>query len=202
MKKIKLKSILENLSYMFHSWYGIIISIFVTGILAFEQRKYNLVFWEAEYYSDMLTAVITFLSIIIGIFGILIPAIISAREDKASKTNYFFENADVEFFSKCIKKIFCSGILSVICICLLYLQDIIDEKFYIWIFRVSIFLILYFCFGSYRFIGIMLSLLIGGKKEKEPKKTVKLYKNKTSDKDRSIINENLMNRNNSIEHKK
>lgn len=200
LKKEKLKIVLEQLGYLWYSWYGVILAAVITSILGYEQHKYNLSFWTAKYFSDMLTALITFLSIVIGIFGILIPSMISAREDKEGITNYFFENVDGRFWAKCIRRIISSGILAIICICFLYLQDIIIEKVYIWIFRMSIFFILYFCFGSYRFIGIMLNLLIG-KNKKTIEKRTKKYKNKTNDIEQKKINERLINRNNNMEHK-
>ncbi len=199
LKGYRLKSILQHLTDLWYSWYSIAIAAIIATTLAFGQYKYGLEFWKAKYYSDMLTAIITFLSIIIGIFGILMPSVITAKEDRKGMVNYFFENADGEFFAKCIKRIISSGILSVIFICLLYLQDIIDGKIYIWIFRVSIFLILYFCFGSYRFIGIMLRLLIGGKNKEDIEKGVKKYKHKIDESERKRINEQLMNKNNNID---
>lgn len=197
LKKGKVKSILECLGYLWYSWYSVILAALITGFLVFEQSKYDLKFWKATYYSDMLTAIITFLSIIIGILGILIPSIISAREDKDSMASYFFQNADGRFFAKCITRIISSGILSVICICLLYLQDVMEEKIYIWIFRISIFLLLYFCFGSYRFIGIMLSLLVEGKNRRDSGKVIKKYKNRIDETERDIINKKLKKRNSS-----
>ncbi len=198
MKKDKLKRILEYLEYLWYSWYGIILSSLLSVFLAFEQHKHDLYFWKATYYSDMLTAIITFLSIIIGIFGILIPTVISAKEDDKSIANYFFQNADGVFFAKSIRKLISSGILSVICVCLLYLQDILNEKIYVWVFRISVFFTLYFCFGSYRFIGIMLGLLVGSESKKDAKKTVKKYKNRIDEAERNRINEKLKDKNNNI----
>ena len=195
VKKDGLNGVLEYLKYLWYSWYSIIIAGLLTVFLVIEQHKYHLNFWEATYYSDMLTAIITFLSIIIGIYGILIPAVISAKEGKESIVSYFFQNADGKFFAECIRKIISSGILSVIGICLLYMHDVLSEKIYIWIFRISIFLILYVCLGSYRFIGIMLGLLVGRKSKKDMNKGTKRYKFRIDEEERNRINEKLLKRN-------
>lgn len=172
-------------------WYSKIISITFAAILLFLQYKYDLKIWDATNYADMLTAIITFLSIVIGIFGILIPMIVSAKNEKNSMAEYFFEKADIKYFTKCMKSIFSSGMLSLICVCILYLEDIVEEVFLKWFLSFTVCSFVYFCCNAYRFIGIMINLLIRRRKnENSSEGTSKTYKKpKTEDEIKKINNQ-------------
>lgn len=184
------KKILDELSYAWYSWYSTIIpAIFVVATIAW-QNKCEVEFWKAQYYPEMLTALITFLSIVISVFGILIPSMISVKDEKNSLTKYFFDNADTNFFAKAIKRTILSGIASVLVVCLLYLYDVMNVKLFKCVFATAVFVAVYFCCNAYRFIGIMLKLLIGTN-DKNRNNTGKRYKNQMSEEERMRINEQL-----------
>ena len=56
---------------------AIIIDAFIVGFF----YKFKIRFWEDEYYNYMLSALITFVSIIISIFGIMIPTVFTGKSD-------------------------------------------------------------------------------------------------------------------------
>lgn len=189
---MKWSNIKDTIKYFWYSFYSLIISSILTGILFYITRKYNFYLWKSEFYSDMLTAVITFLSIIISVFGILIPSVMSAREEKKSVADYFFTNANVVYFVKCIKRTMLSGFVAILLVCVLYLYDMLPEKLYVGIWGITIFFVFYFCCSSYRFIGILLSLLYAGNKSFDG--AGKKYSHKVNEEEKRRIDEMLRNK--------
>lgn len=171
--------------------YHVIIPIITTIVGIFLCWKYKIYLWNSEYYGEMLTAVITFLSIVISVFGVLIPTVFSS---KSELVEYFIDNIDTSYFVSSIKNVIISGISEVIAICMLYAYDVIPRNIYVSICIVSLFLLVYFLCGSYKYICIMLRLVLEEKKSVEGKK----YKKQVSDDERQKINEMLKNRNRNI----
>lgn len=142
--------------------------------------------WSGEAYSDMLTALITVQSIIISVFGILIPSLVSIKDEKGG-IKYFFENADVEEFVKRVKRTIISGVSDIFLICLLYAYDVLPIKVYVAVGVLCLYVLLYFLCGSYRYVSIMLKLLILKKNEYKTKD----FKRKLTDQERECLNKKL-----------
>ena len=109
MKKNKLTR--ERVKEYWQKVYSIFIPIlFILIILILEySKKFSLILiCDNDRFTDMLTALITCMSIIISIFGFLIPSLISAKNDKMVK--YFIENANMEVFVGKIKSIIDLGL--------------------------------------------------------------------------------------------
>lgn len=124
---------------------------------------------DGKYYNDMLTAVITYLSIVLSVFGVLIPAIMGSNNNMVK---YFFENADIEKFSRQIKNIFISGIINVLFTSLLFLFDVLNKNIIEIILYVWVILLGYFSCNAYRFISIMIGILLRKKETLEEKRKV------------------------------
>lgn len=169
--------------------YQIIIPVFITGICGYVCWKYNIHFWESKYYGDMLTAVITFLSIVISVFGILIPTVFS---NKNKMVSYFIKNIDSSYFIKSIKYAMISGISEIVLICVLYTYDILPIKCYILVCIISLFGLIYFLCGAYKYISLLLRLVL---EEKEPYEGKK-FSSQVSEGERKAINEMLRNNKN------
>ena len=89
--------------WIWYSNYQWIIPMIVTALITGGAYGLSVKPWSGEAYSDMLTALITVQSIIISVFGILIPSLVSVKDEKGL-VDYFYENADVEDFVKmCIR---------------------------------------------------------------------------------------------------
>lgn len=174
-------------SKIFENWH-FVLSIILEIVIIIFVNYYKVYFWKAEYYNDMLTAIITFISIVISIFGILIPSVFTSNN---KMINYFKENADISYFVKSIKNIVVSGFGSIGCICLMYLYDTIPMNAFKGFCILSIFFLFVFVFGSYRYLSIMLRLLIENKKEYQGK----TYKKQSSEKDREELNNMLKKQN-------
>lgn len=173
--------------YLNYQW---VMPIILTSVITWIAYKFKIYPWTGKSYPDMLTALITFQSIIISVFGILIPAIITSK-DEQELTKYFFENADMEDFVKRIKKTIISGILDILLVCVLYAYDVLPIKAYAAVGIICLFILLYFLCGSYRCVSIMLKLLIVKKKQY----TGKNFKKQISSEERKELNKRLENKN-------
>ena len=151
--------------------------------------KFKIRFWEAEYYNYMLSALITFVSIIISIFGIMIPTVFTGKSDLIE---YFKKNADISYFTKSIKNILVSGFGGIGCICFMFLQDKVQMIVFKIVSTLGLFFLLVFIFGSYKYLGIMLKLLVGDKKKDNRKE----YKNQKSEDEIKELNKRLKEQNN------
>lgn len=178
----------EKISNVWNKNYSIIIPCFSIVFLVMINYSQNFSIIEIcknSEFKDMLTAVITSMSIIIGIFGFLMPSLISAKEETMVK--YFIENADMNLFIKKIKGVVKGGIAGILLSIILYLNDnlvpeVLKILLYIWI-GVG----LNFVCNSYRFISIIISLLLSKKIEDSTKKCI----NDISDDKIQELNSNL-----------
>lgn len=162
-----MKRIGKKISEYWELYYHIFIPIFMTVLGTLVCWKKKVYLWNSNKYFDMLGAVITFLSIVISIFGILIPTVFT---NKTKLVNFFVKNADTAYLVKDIKRVMVSGISNIIMICLLYLQDIFSQKFYGMICILGLFLFLYFLCGSYKYLSLLLRLVIETKEPHNGKK--------------------------------
>lgn len=112
-------------------------------------------------YSDMLTGVITFMSIILSIYGFLIPSLISAKNDAMVK--YFIEHADMKTFTGRIKQIVLFGLLGILLSISLYYANMMKETIFIFFFCSWVWIISCFTCNAYRFISIIIELLLNEK---------------------------------------
>ena len=172
--------------WIWYSNYQWIIPMIFTALITGVAYGLRVKPWLGEAYSDMLTALITVQSIIISVFGILIPSLVSVK-DEEGLAGYFFKNADVEDFVKRVKRTVLSGILDIFLICVLYAYDVLPIKVYVVIEILCLFVLLYFLCGSYRYVSIMLKLLIVKKNEYKGKD----FKRRLTDQEREDFNKKL-----------
>lgn len=193
---MEVRKLKEKAVDYWHFCYCEVISIIATMVIISVERKCKIQFWNAQNFADMLTALITFLSIVLGIYSFLIPSFVSAKEEEKIKN--FLANADMDLFVKNIKRIFIEGIITLICICFLFLSDIINAAIYVKIMYISVFFMTMFCCRSYRFIGIIIDLLIETKKgtSKSSDGTLggKKYNNKVNESEKERIDQKLLNK--------
>jgi len=109
--------------------------------------------------NNMLEALITFVSIVIGIFGFLLPVLITNKKD-CGTVEFFMEKADKKKFIANLKTIIISGFIVIIISTVLFLNDI----FLVWtvdiLLGMLIWFTVYFMCNSYRFISLLLAILI------------------------------------------
>lgn len=183
MKSTKIFKVLIQIWILY---YHIFIPILVTISGVFICRKYKIYLWNAEYYNDMLTAIITFLSIILSVFGILIPTVFVNKKENGL-VKFFMDNADIKYFVNSVKRIMLGGIFDVFFVCILYSYDVIPRQVYIVIMIICLGILLYFLCGSYKYLSLLLRLVL----EDGKPYTGKTYNNEISQEKRNEINEML-----------
>lgn len=110
-----------------NSWRGIyckVLPIIAVGVYIVCYRVWKVKIWESENFPATLESMVTFVSIIISFFGVLLTILISAKE-KSELINYFLDSADKKAFSSSIKKLILHGLLTVIVAAILFMYDII-----------------------------------------------------------------------------
>ncbi len=160
----------EKLVDNWYRWYSTIIPCFAVVLLFVLEYKKIIsmkLIGDNELFSDMLTGLLTCISIIISIFGFLIPSLISAKNDRVVK--YFIENADMSLFVGKIKSVIKSGLVGILLTLLLYLY----KEYYSWLLTGLLYLwvwvVFNFACNAYRFISIIIGLLLATKKENPQK---------------------------------
>ena len=146
-------------------------------------KKFDIKVWNSENFSDTLTSMVTFVSIIISFFGVLLPLLISAKE-KSKLVSHFLDSVDKEFFVSSIKKLIMYGLFTVIITAVLFMNDIMAEKVVLFFFCVEIFSLIKFLTLTYRFANILISLLVKDMAEK--KEGAKLPEDKKREMDERI----------------
>jgi hypothetical protein len=141
-----------------------LVCIIYVAIYLLTQIKYNkwYTLFESANLNNSLEAIITFISIVITFFGVLLPVLISVK-DTSEMIKWFFEVADKEYFINSMKKVFLSGFATIFVSCLLFFYDVFAKWFSFAVSIGLIWMLLYFIASSYRFISILLSLLFKNK---------------------------------------
>lgn len=182
------KKILGNKSITLQDTYSVSIPLLlIVGLLiADSKQKIDIMLiCKNGLFSDMLTALITSMSIIISIFGFLIPSLISAKNDTMVK--YFIENADMSVFVGKIKNVVLSGLTGILLSVLLYLNEDLGNRFLKILILVWIGVIFNFAINSYRFISIIISLLLTEKEDCD----VKACANEVTEERKNEINSKI-----------
>lgn len=120
---------------------------------------------ESVGFDKMLETIVTFISIVLSVFGFLIPAFLSSK-GSSLLIQYFLESIDVRAFTKKLKNIVAIGLIDILFTCILLLNDIFSETVMNVLLEVWLWFVIYFMCVSYRFISILLSVMVGDKKEK------------------------------------
>ena len=120
-------------------------------------------FWEGENFTDALGTLVTFISIAISFFGVLIPILISGKTSSET-IKFFFSVVDKKYFLGRIKVMMISGVMAVVLLALLYFSDIYSTEANIVIMAAMIWLFFYFVAASYRIISLLLMMFLVEKK--------------------------------------
>lgn len=149
-----------------NSWRGIycmVLPIIAVGVYIVCYRVWKVKIWESENFPATLEAMVTFVSIIISFFGVLLTILISAKE-KSELINYFLDSADKKAFSSSIKKLILHGLLTVIVAAILFMYDIMRERRIVICVCIGIFTLVRFTALTYRFTNILLMLFLKDRK--------------------------------------
>lgn len=152
----------ESFLDVWRSVYCLVIPIIVTVVFLLCYCKADIKIWKSENFSATLSSVITFVSIIISFFGVLLTLLITAKE-KSEFIQFFLESADKKAFVTALKRLIMFGLLAVIIAACLFLEDIMVEKLIVVFLCIEVFSLVKFTTLTYRFTCILLLLFIRDK---------------------------------------
>lgn len=150
-------------------------------LLHYKKISFTLI-QDSCFFVNMLETFVVFMSIVLSIFGFLIPAFLGAKE-KSETMNYFFKYADKQMFMRNLKNIVANGLVIIFITCVLFLNDILMPVLCNVIMLIWIWMVFFFMCSSYRYISIIINLLMV---EKET--FVQEVANEVSENNKKIIN--------------
>ncbi|RHA81358.1 hypothetical protein [Roseburia inulinivorans] len=118
---------------------------------------------DSKQFKDMLQTLVTFMSIILSVFGFLIPSFLGSKGESAT-LKYFIKYADMKLFAAKLKNIVAVGLVDIFITCILLLTDIMPPIVLNIMLIIWLWLLFFFMCSSYRFISLMISLLLTEKK--------------------------------------
>lgn len=155
-----------------YRWFAIypwLFSIVATALVIWFEKICEINICSGDGFRDLLTAVVTFVSVVIGLLGVLLTCLITIR-DTSKLVKYFLKESPKKVFQNGIKQCILSGLLLVIMTCALFIWDLFPEKIFIIIKYGWVFLFTLFTTLIYRFISMLISLVIDNGEEEEGKK--------------------------------
>ena len=81
---------------------------------------------DSTSFESMLETIVTFMSIILSVFGFLIPSFIGAK-GQSETMKYFLEYADMKLFAHKLKNVVAVGLIAIFVTCILFLKDIFSK---------------------------------------------------------------------------
>lgn len=139
----------------------------------------------SKYFHDMLEILVTFMSIILSVFGFLIPSFLSSKGE-SDTINYFLKYADMRLFAAKLKNVVAVGLTNIFMTSILLLTDIFSNYVIDVVIIVWLWMMFFFMCSSYRFISLMINLLMTQKK-----KVVQEIANKISDEEKEELHKNI-----------
>ena len=167
--------------------YCLVIPVVATVAFFLSYYLADIKVWESEHFSDTLSSIITFVSIIISFFGVLLTLLITAKE-QSELIQFFLDSADKDAFVASIKRLIMFGLLTVIVAACSFLWDIMPDKIIVFTLCLVVFSLIKFTTLTYRFTNILLLLFIRDKKEFKKKEGTKLDLAKKQEMDERIRN--------------
>lgn len=164
----KAKGIIYNTySYLLPT---IVLLVYI-GYMILSSKKQPIVYIQnSEGFTELCKAIASFSAIVLGIYGFFVPIILGKQEDEFVSS--FWSIINKNKFSKDMKKIIFSGILTVLLSSTLLVYDILPVVVVNTLVCALIWLVLFFSCCSYRFIGIFIRLVIGKERKNDLDKTV------------------------------
>lgn len=142
---------------------------------------------DSIHFEKMLETLVTFMSIILSVFGFLIPSFLSGKGESET-INYFLKYADMKLFSAKLKNVVSVGLIEIFLTSIMLLTDVIPRELLNIMILIWLWCMFFFLCNSYRFISLMISLLLT-----EKKKFVQEAANKISDEEVHQLHKDIKN---------
>jgi len=143
--------------------YCLFIPFAVTILYSIAYIKYDFKVYKSDNFPETLTALITFVSIIISFFGVLLTMLISIKET-SELVRFFLKTVEKRDFASSIKRLVMWGLFTVMMAIILFMADILPEKVIVPVTIITTYSLIRFTALTYRFTNILLSLFINDKK--------------------------------------
>lgn len=163
------KKIVKEIKFRWMSLYPFILPIVAVFVMKTLETKYCFFIEMSKDFSNLLSIIATFISVVIGLLGVLLTCLLSIR-DSSDMIKYFFEEGQGEAFQKGIRTCIRTGLFSLVVTCILILQDILPVQIFSLVKDIWVIAVVYFSAMIYRFISILLNLVMNNEKSEESKK--------------------------------
>lgn len=155
------------------NWYVYIVpsallAVYIVYVLVGVHKYYIPWLGDSDGFSEMCKAIVDFSSIVLGIYGFLIPAVIG-RQDKFNKT--FWETVDKRRFSKDIQRLIISGMITILLSSGLLIADIFPLQLSESVVGFLLWFLIFYCCNSIRFVSIFVSLIVEGQSKTDEKES-------------------------------
>lgn len=160
----------EKIKYKWKDIYSyiiptVLVALYVVYVALIVSGKIDAkVIQESEKFDKMIEVLVTFMSIILSVFGFLIPSFLSGKGESET-INYFLKLADMKLFATKLKNVVAFGLIDIFISSVLLLVDVIPDKALNLIIFIWLWVIFFFMCSSYRFISLMINLLLTDKKK-------------------------------------
>ncbi len=140
----------------------IILALYLVNLMCGYLGKWEpILIQESEGFSEFCKAISGFSSVVLGIYGFIVPIVLSKQEDTYVKK--FWTLIDRDEFIKDMKRVILSSILTILISIGLLIVDVMPPIVVNLSCSSLIWLLVFFAFSSYRFIGILITLAVGKK---------------------------------------
>ena len=164
-----IKRALNEIKFKWMSLYAIILPIAAVFIVRKLETRYCFFIELSKGFSNLLSIIATFISVVIGLLGVLLTCLISIR-DSSDMVKYFFEEGQGKVFQKGIRNCIRAGLFSLVATYVLMVQDILPVQFFSVVKYIWIVIVVYFSAMVYRFISILLELVMNNEELEGEKK--------------------------------
>lgn len=143
---------------------------------------------ESKNLADAMGGIITAISIVLSLFGVMLAIVIPAQTQTDS-VRIFFKSADRATLISAIRNSLASGFVALVLSFTLYFSDILLDAAY-WITLLWVFALLYLFCSAFRFIALFLSVLFTPVKQAKKKDNNNATEDRRKALDEALLKQN------------
>ena len=138
---------------------SIVVVVYIIAVMI-TNKKTPGAYWyeETSGFTELCKSLISFTSVILGIYGVVVPIALGKINTDFSVT--FWNLINRERFAADVKRILISGILNILLCSLLIIRDVMTFYIITSLICLAIWTLLFFMISSYRFISIFMALIV------------------------------------------
>lgn len=156
----------NNIETFFFDWYPLIFGICIGAVFVVLQANGIVNFLSVENFNDVLNAVMSFVSILIGLISLLITTVL-VNEKNSTIVDSFLDVVGRNRFYKATRANIVTGVFTAFFSVLLYFKQIFFPTINLFFFSLWVVSLMSFFLFTIKFTDLLLQLLILKPKEKE-----------------------------------